>query len=133
MARIDTLIAVRMCLLTLGRIQLRAWALHRHRCVTIACICNQPNALYTPPPAICTAPAFPACPRRIHRYTPPPHPPRTIPLSRSTSLTPFPFLTLPPQGIMVRHYAKKELSGYVRVSVGKPEHTDALVEALKTI
>ena len=34
-------------------------------------------------------------------------------------------------GIMVRHYAKKELSGYVRVSVGKPEHTDALMAALK--
>lgn len=34
-------------------------------------------------------------------------------------------------GIMVRHYAKKELSGYVRVSVGKPEHTDVLIKALK--
>lgn len=33
-------------------------------------------------------------------------------------------------GIMVRHYAKPELSGYIRVSVGKPEHTDALVAAL---
>ena len=33
-------------------------------------------------------------------------------------------------GIMVRHYAKKELSGYVRVSVGKPEHTEALLKAL---
>ncbi|GBF99898.1 histidinol-phosphate aminotransferase [Raphidocelis subcapitata] len=37
------------------------------------------------------------------------------------------------KGIMVRHYAKKELSGYVRVSVGKPEHTDALMAALKEI
>ncbi len=35
------------------------------------------------------------------------------------------------EGIMVRHYAKKELSGYVRISVGKPEHTDALQAALK--
>lgn len=34
-------------------------------------------------------------------------------------------------GIMVRHYAKKELSGYVRVSVGKPEHTDLLMKALR--
>jgi histidinol-phosphate aminotransferase len=33
-------------------------------------------------------------------------------------------------GIMVRHYATAELSGYVRVSVGKPEHTDALLAAL---
>lgn len=35
------------------------------------------------------------------------------------------------QGIMVRHYAKKELSGYVRVSVGLPEQTDALIAALR--
>mmetsp|Transcript_37467 Transcript_37467/g.94559 ORF Transcript_37467/g.94559 Transcript_37467/m.94559 type:complete len:397 (-) Transcript_37467:117-1307(-) len=33
-------------------------------------------------------------------------------------------------GIMVRHYAKKELSGYIRVSVGRPEHTDKLLAAL---
>lgn len=39
----------------------------------------------------------------------------------------------PPQGIMVRHYAKKELSGFIRISVGKPEHTDALMEALGSI
>ena len=37
------------------------------------------------------------------------------------------------EGIMVRHYAKKELSGYIRVSVGKPEHTDALQRALQRI
>lgn len=37
------------------------------------------------------------------------------------------------KGIMVRHYAKEELSGFVRVSVGKPEHTDALMEALRSI
>lgn len=34
---------------------------------------------------------------------------------------------------MVRHYAKKELSGFIRISVGKPEHTDALMEALGSI
>ena len=33
-------------------------------------------------------------------------------------------------GIMVRHYAKAELAGFIRVSVGKPEHTDALLAAL---
>lgn len=34
------------------------------------------------------------------------------------------------KGIMIRHYDKKELKGYVRISVGKPEHTDALMDAL---
>ena len=33
-------------------------------------------------------------------------------------------------GIMVRHYAKKELSGFIRISVGKPEHTNAVLQAL---
>ena len=37
------------------------------------------------------------------------------------------------QGIMVRHYAKKELSGFIRISVGKPEHTDRLIEALRSL
>jgi histidinol-phosphate aminotransferase len=32
---------------------------------------------------------------------------------------------------MVRHYAKKELSGYIRISVGKPEQTDVLMAALR--
>lgn len=36
-------------------------------------------------------------------------------------------------GIMVRHYAKAALSGYIRISVGRPEHTDALVAALARI
>lgn len=36
-------------------------------------------------------------------------------------------------GIMVRHYNKPGLSGYIRISVGKPEHTDALIAALKTM
>ncbi len=35
--------------------------------------------------------------------------------------------------LQVRHYAKKELSGYIRISVGKPEHTRAIIDALKTM
>ncbi|EOA35222.1 hypothetical protein CARUB_v10020377mg [Capsella rubella] len=34
-------------------------------------------------------------------------------------------------GVMVRHYNSKELKGYVRVSAGKPEHTDVLMDCLK--
>lgn len=37
------------------------------------------------------------------------------------------------QGIMVRHYAKKELSGYIRISVGKPEQTDVLMAAINAL
>lgn len=37
------------------------------------------------------------------------------------------------RGVMVRHYAKKELSGYIRISVGKPEHTVALMTALNEL
>uniref|UniRef100_A0A7N0R9A6 histidinol-phosphate transaminase n=1 Tax=Kalanchoe fedtschenkoi TaxID=63787 RepID=A0A7N0R9A6_KALFE len=36
-------------------------------------------------------------------------------------------------GVMIRHYSNKELRGYVRVSVGKPEHTDALMEGLRRL
>lgn len=36
-------------------------------------------------------------------------------------------------GIMVRHYSKKELSGFIRISVGKPEHTDRLLRALQEL
>lgn len=36
-------------------------------------------------------------------------------------------------GIMVRHYTKQELAGYVRISAGKPEHTDALLAALRSM
>ncbi|KAG1657485.1 hypothetical protein FOA52_001400 [Chlamydomonas sp. UWO 241] len=36
-------------------------------------------------------------------------------------------------GIMVRHYAKKGLSNYIRISVGKPEHTDALMKMLHSL
>eukprot|EP00877_Chromochloris_zofingiensis_P004972 jgi/Chrzof1/14476/Cz09g04070.t1 len=41
--------------------------------------------------------------------------------------------SLAQQGIMVRHYAKKELSGYIRISVGKPEQTDLLMQALSSL
>ncbi|XP_019056451.1 PREDICTED: histidinol-phosphate aminotransferase 1, chloroplastic isoform X2 [Tarenaya hassleriana] len=34
-------------------------------------------------------------------------------------------------GVMIRHYNSKELKGYVRVSAGKPQHTDALMDSLK--
>ncbi|XVF29983.1 hypothetical protein REPUB_Repub16aG0018300 [Reevesia pubescens] len=33
-------------------------------------------------------------------------------------------------GVMVRHYNNKELKGYIRVTAGKPEHTNALMECL---
>lgn len=36
-------------------------------------------------------------------------------------------------GIMVRHYATKELNGFIRISVGLPEHTDKLLAALKQL
>lgn len=36
-------------------------------------------------------------------------------------------------GVLIRHYDKKELTGYVRISVGKPEHTDALMGCLKLL
>lgn len=37
------------------------------------------------------------------------------------------------EGVMVRHYDKKELRGFIRISVGKPEHTDALIKAFQKI
>ena len=36
-------------------------------------------------------------------------------------------------GIMIRHYAKPELNKYIRISVGRPEHTDAVLKALRTM
>jgi histidinol-phosphate aminotransferase len=36
-------------------------------------------------------------------------------------------------GIMIRHYATKELDGFVRISVGLPEHTDKLLAALQEL
>lgn len=35
--------------------------------------------------------------------------------------------------VQVRHYAKASLSNYIRVSVGKPEHTDALEAVLQRV
>jgi histidinol-phosphate aminotransferase len=36
-------------------------------------------------------------------------------------------------GVMIRHYNNKELSGYVRVSVGKPQQTDALMDCISRL
>ncbi|XP_057973299.1 histidinol-phosphate aminotransferase, chloroplastic [Malania oleifera] len=36
-------------------------------------------------------------------------------------------------GVMIRHYNNKELKGYVRISVGKPEHTNVLIECLNRL
>eukprot|EP01025_Chloroclados_australasicus_P056830 TRINITY_DN7069_c0_g1_i3.p1 TRINITY_DN7069_c0_g1~~TRINITY_DN7069_c0_g1_i3.p1 ORF type:complete len:418 (+),score=15.06 TRINITY_DN7069_c0_g1_i3:134-1255(+) len=36
-------------------------------------------------------------------------------------------------GVMVRHYDTQLLDGYIRISVGKPEHTDTLINALQAI
>ncbi|XVF29984.1 hypothetical protein REPUB_Repub16aG0018400 [Reevesia pubescens] len=36
-------------------------------------------------------------------------------------------------GVMVRHYNNKELKGYIRVTAGKPEHTNALMECLSRV
>lgn len=37
------------------------------------------------------------------------------------------------EGVMVRHYDNKELRNYIRISVGRPEHTDALFTALAKV
>lgn len=36
-------------------------------------------------------------------------------------------------GVMVRHYNNKELNGYIRVTAGKPEQTDILMDCLKRL
>ncbi|KAE8693399.1 Histidinol-phosphate aminotransferase [Hibiscus syriacus] len=36
-------------------------------------------------------------------------------------------------GVMVRHYNNKELKGYIRVTAGKPEQTNALMECLRRL
>ncbi|KAJ9698001.1 hypothetical protein PVL29_007214 [Vitis rotundifolia] len=36
-------------------------------------------------------------------------------------------------GVMICYYDNKELKGYLRVSVGKPEHTDALMACLNSL
>lgn len=35
-------------------------------------------------------------------------------------------------GILIRNYSKPGLEDYVRISIGKPEHTDALIKALES-
>jgi histidinol-phosphate aminotransferase len=37
------------------------------------------------------------------------------------------------QGILVRYYNTPLLRNYIRISVGKPEHTDRIIEALKKV
>jgi histidinol-phosphate aminotransferase len=36
-------------------------------------------------------------------------------------------------GVMIRHYDKKELKGYIRILVGKPEHNDVLTKGLNAL
>ena len=40
-------------------------------------------------------------------------------------------LALERRGILVRHYDKPGLDNCIRISVGRPEHTDALIGALR--
>ena len=42
-------------------------------------------------------------------------------------------LALERVGILVRHYGKPGLEGCIRISVGRPEHTDALIGALRAM
>jgi len=35
------------------------------------------------------------------------------------------------KGILIRYFNKPGLRDHIRISVGKPEHTDALIEALR--
>ena len=42
-------------------------------------------------------------------------------------------LALERDGILVRHYNKPGLEGCIRISVGRPEHTDALIGALRDL
>jgi len=37
------------------------------------------------------------------------------------------------RGIFIRYFDTPQLKNYIRISVGKPEHTDALIDALKQI
>ncbi len=43
------------------------------------------------------------------------------------------YLKLQEKGILVRYFDRERLQNSIRVSVGKPEHTDALINALKEI
>ena len=40
-------------------------------------------------------------------------------------------LALERRGILVRHYDKPGLDNCIRISVGRPEHTDAIIDALR--
>jgi histidinol-phosphate aminotransferase len=42
-------------------------------------------------------------------------------------------LALEGEGILVRHYASPGLHDCLRISAGKPEHTDALIQALRRL
>ena len=42
-------------------------------------------------------------------------------------------LALERGGVLVRHYDKRGLEGCIRISVGRPEHTDALIDALRDL
>ena len=42
-------------------------------------------------------------------------------------------LALEQQGILVRYFDKPSLRDCIRISVGKPEHTDALIDALRQV
>jgi histidinol-phosphate aminotransferase len=37
------------------------------------------------------------------------------------------------KGILVRYFDQPRIKNCIRVSVGKPEHTDAVIDALKKI
>jgi len=37
------------------------------------------------------------------------------------------------KGILVRYFDRPRLKNFIRISVGKPEHTDALIKALQEI
>jgi histidinol-phosphate aminotransferase len=37
------------------------------------------------------------------------------------------------QGVLVRHYSRPELKDYIRISAGRPEDTDRLVDALRAL
>ena len=52
------------------------------------------------------------------------------PLSGSIPSDPIPSLR---PSFQVRYYDKPELRGYIRISVGKPEHSDKLIAALAQI
>jgi len=52
-----------------------------------------------------------------------------VPQGRSQHI----FDSLAKRGIFLRRYGSKRLVNYIRTSVGKPEHTDALISALKEL